>query len=284
MAKKNKKVKANRTTYIEDGYLVVGDVSQSGCTSYRLSDRDVKREGDQQREEWNTKKLVLSVEEQRAVSAVRRVLRRKVTGLGASIAGYGVYVPSKRGADLDGALRAIDEEARAYNRKAKYTRLSPFYTVFTIEGGDERVARALYDRAISLVNELSECVANGDVKGIRRIASDMVGLDTVLDQTTAGRISETIDAARKAARAATKKLKNTSGSKDQKLKKVMAELETLDVSGIRASLVETIEQVDEGLEDQAYVPDLVSVRQVETKAPAKKGKRKKAAPRKRSIE
>jgi len=249
---------------IQDGYLVVGTITQRGCVSYTHKNRDETVVDDRMDAEWETKKVVYSVEENKNLFTTRAALNRKIESLGASLAGYGVIVPITQGRELDDVLREVYTGIDEYNRNAVYTRLEGGFVVFTIKGGDERIAAALYNRAVSLLEEVAEFIDKGDVKGLRNALTKMTNLDKVLDKRTGEKLSKMIEGARKAARAAVKAVKKSTDVESKK-KEAMAGIlsETLDIRGIRASFIEVQEEVNSRVMDQNLVPDIVEVRQIE---------------------
>jgi len=273
--------------YINDGFLVVGAISQSGCVSYTHKDRTTAKNGEGLEEDWSTHKVVLSIDEQRALSTTRRTLTRKISGLGTWISDFGIFVRKDRANELEAALSVANEGVRDFNAKAKYTRLTSNFTVFEISGGDERVAKALYDNTVELLNEMNECVEKGDVKRLRYAIKRMRGVSDVLPATTGVKLAEQIKAAREAAKAAIKVSKE-SGSEKQKLEKAIKALKSVKMDGLRASLIETSDGIGKATGDTTFVPgvDLTTVRQIEAemKAPKPKKEKKAKKAKKRAVE
>jgi len=249
--------------YIQDGYLVVGGISQRGCVSYRHSGRSGDVDGVRLEEDWSTHKTVLDVNEQRRLKAAKNTLTRKILRLGAPLANFGVYVRQDKAEELEAVLREVDAEVRTYNASARYTYMLSSFTVFQILGGDERIARALYDRAVNLIDEISTAIGKGDVKAIRSSLRGLRGLDEILPAETGAEISKAINEARAAAREATKAVKDSTGTDDEKAEAMAEQMKNIDLGGIRASLIETSEDLEKKTSETAYVPDLVNARQIE---------------------
>jgi len=271
------------TQYIKDGYLVVGAISQTGCVSYTHKDRKQEIDGERLDADWNTHKIVISVKEQRALGYTRNLLTKKISNLGTAISNFGVFVSKDLGNELEAAISVAREGVWEYNAKAKYTRLAFNFTVFEISGGDERVARALYDNTVSLLENVNECVEKGDVKGLRYALSRMKGISDILPKDTGAKLADQIKAAREAAKAAVKAA-DEGGSEDQKNKKIVDALKGVNATGLRASLIETIDEIDKCAKDTTFVPnaDLVKARQIEAEIKAEMAEPKKA--KKREVE
>jgi len=271
------------TQYIRDGYLVVGAISQSGCVSYTHKDRQQAINGERLDADWNTHKIVISVKEQRALGYTRNLLTKKIANLGTAINNFGIFVPKDRADELEAAISVARNGVWEYNANAKYTRLAFNFSVFEISGGDERVARALYDNTVSLLENVNECVEKGDIKGLRYALGRMKGISNILPKDTGAKLAEQIKAAREAAKAAVKAAEE-GGSESQKTKKIIDALKEVKAAGLRASLVETIDEIDKRVNDTAFVPnaDLVKARQIEAEIKAEMAEPKKA--KKRDVE
>lgn len=261
--------------YIKDGYLVVGGISQRGCVSYTHSGRKKNETGERLEEDWETHKVVLSVDEQKNLSSTRRLLRRKISSLGSIINDFGIYVPREFGNELEAAISVANDGVREYNKKAKYTRLQSNFTVFEIGGGDERVAKALYDNTVNLLEDMNEAIEKGDIKALRYSIKRMRGISSVLPPQTGKKLANQIKEAREAAKEAVK-AQGDSGTDKQKLEKAVKALQKVSVSGLKASLVETVTKMDKSSKKLSYVPDadLVKARAIEIDMKAEKPKKK----------
>jgi len=274
-----------KANYIKDGYLVVGGISQRGCVSYTHSGRKKNESGERLEEDWETHKVVLSVDEQKNLSSTRRLLRRKISSLGSIINDFGIYVPREAGNELEAAISVANEGVREYNKKAKYTRLQANFTVFEIGGGDERVAKALYDNTVNLLDDMNEAIEKGDIKALRYSIKRMRGISSVLPPQTGKKLAAQIKEAREAAKEAVK-AQSESGSEKQKLEKAVKALKKVSVNGLRISLVETVTKMDKSAKKASYVPDadLIKARQIEVemKKETPKKKASKKSPKKSS--
>ena len=271
--------------YIKDGYLVVGGVTQSGCIKYSYTDRTSDKKGEKLQENWATHKVVLSVVEQKDVSNKCYTLRRKVAALGTSINDFGVYVPRLLANELEAVLSIVNDEVDAYNKNSKYTSLDSNFTVFEISGGDEKVAKAIYSNTVTLLETINECIEKGDIKALRYAAAKIQSVSDLLPGDTGLKLKSQVLVTRNAAKKAVK-AEGDSGTKNQKLERVVKELRRAKVIGLRSSLVESVRDMDAQKKKNSYVPNvnLIKARAIEVSMKAKPAKKaKKAAPKKKLV-
>ena len=122
------------------------------------------------------------------------------------------------------------------------------FTTFRIAATDERVAQALYEQTVELLTKAVEGIRNGDVKRLREGLNGLKGLDRVLPTESGEQVSKLIEKARKTARAAVKEVKEAALEDEEKERGLMGNLlKGLErgVSGIRASLIEVAEELDD---------------------------------------
>ena len=249
--------------YLQDGYLVVGAITQRGCVSYSHKNREEQTDGKRLDADWQTHKVCLSVEEDKKLGFTRGILTRKIEQLGTSLSGYGVYIPVTKARELEETIREVYQGIEDYNSESEYTRLEGSFVVFPIKGGDERVAQVLYNRTVDLLGAVNSAIEKGDVKGLRDALGKMKGLDRVLPVNTGEKLTKMIETARKAARRAVKAVKKSTDIESKQAEKIANELSGLNVEGIRASFVEIADEVNSKAANRTIVPDIVEVRQIE---------------------
>lgn len=222
--------------YLRPGFLVVGEVKQRGCLSYRHSEYREENGGRSLHAEWKTDKYVADLDEQRALCNCRQRAMLALRSLGSPVGGLGIIVPLDREDDLRRTIAAVEESVREYNDAATCTGLSAHFTWFVIEPSDERIARALYEQAADVVDRLSDAIGRGDIKALRAGLRDLSGLDAVLPSDTALAVSETIRSARQRARTATRAAKKLNG--EAATEEARRILQSVPVDGLRAALIE----------------------------------------------
>ena len=224
-------------TFIQPGYLVVGNVTLNGCISYRHSNRhDVLVTQKTEVVEWRTERTVADKAEMAAVQRRRGELFRRLAALGPYVADFGFIVPLKRGEALEQTLRDIDEAVSEYNRDARSTRLDAWFTVFPINTGDERIACTVYRKVTSLLERAAAAIDSGNIAQLRDALDDAKGLDTVLPRAQSDELMAAVNAARAAARDAVKLAKRIGVEPSGEM--VAALLRKSPVSAMRAQFVE----------------------------------------------
>lgn len=251
----------SQKTYLKSGYLVVGNVTQRGCATYRQENRTGTRVGDGLEEDWQAHKSCASVEEQKKVSAYRSIFSSKIAALGTYISGFGYLVQKERGQELEDTLRGIEAAVAQYNSEARYTRLGATFAIFETQATDEKVARALYGKVVGVLTEANKAIQAGDVKGLREALDNLKGTESMLPEETGQKLSRVIKMAREAAKRAVKAIKEgvTEMGTAAVVKQVMAEV---DVSGVRAGMIEMEREITSEIAGASYVPEC-DVRQVE---------------------
>lgn len=240
---------------LQAGYLVVGNITHRGCASYRQEGKTERKVGDDGLEtEYTAQKHVRSKTEQQRVGQVRSGLARKLVGLGTHIAHFGYLVPRESKEELEATIKEIRDGCIDYNQSAKYTSLHAHFTVFEVDGTDERVASALYDRVVDLLGQCLKHIEAGDVKSLRGTLSQMTGLEKVLPAKAGSAISKVIEDARKQAKEAIRSAKETE-AKVEELAKPM--LEAVEIDGIRAQFIEAARRVDEAAQSKSILPEAI---------------------------
>ena len=260
MAKNKERKDITRASYLKDGYLVVGIIRRQGCTSYVMHDKDEKIDGETLTADWMTQKTCSSVTEEKAMLSTCYELNKKVFQLGVRISNFGTVVPYEKGAELEKAMTEIDEGVKTYNATAKYTRLFAELSVFLVDGGDEKVAKVMYNRVVESLTSVKDAIDKGDIKGLRESLNDLSGIDSILPMETGEKLSKQIESARKAARQAVQATKDI-GRDSEKAKTAAFIMSKVGVEGLRATFVEIAEQIND--KAKTYSLPVVDARQIE---------------------
>lgn len=227
--------------YIKPGFLVVGDVTSTGCVSYEIRDRKEKVTDNKERAHWKTDKFVSNVKEQRDLVRTGTSLKRKISKLGARIGNVGCIVPMDRGKALEEAIRQIEQDVDEYNGLARETSLFASIAVFQIAATDDRVALMLYNKTTELLTRVADAIKDGNVVELRRQIQRLKGLDSVMSGSTAKQVGKVIKQARNAAKLVTKKVKDLDEKKAMKVAKKM--LKGVPVNAVRADVVEYVKKI-----------------------------------------
>lgn len=234
------KLQLNGQSFLQAGYVVVGDVHLNGCTSYAIEDREMKERDAQRDENWKTHKVIKSITEHNDLQENSSVLRRSITKLGISY-GTMTVVPASKSGELDAALKNIDATCKVYNTGHKYTSLTPSYMVFRVASNDARLAKLMYGRLFECASEIAKSITAGDINGLRGWVSRMGALEDILPSDTASIVVGVTAKLREQAREAVKKAKasaGASGDQEANLKKLVSKINAGPVASMRASLVE----------------------------------------------
>lgn len=184
-----------------------------------------------------------------------------IAKIGTFVNHFGYFVPLAKGPELEKTLKDIDTGVQLYNFNAKLTRLSVDFATFQISSSDDRIAAALYKKAVDLLEQMAEFIAEGDVRKLRQLFGQMKSLDRMLPTDTSEKLSEVMKQARDAAKEAVKKMKNVDEDK-AKAKIAQKILKAVPVSGIRADLVETAGKIEKSNSKKKYLAP-VDARQIE---------------------
>lgn len=249
-----------KQNWLKDGFVVVGQVSGSGCTSYGQSERTSKESGKRVTERWVTNKEVKDKEEQERLATTVRGMRYSIASLGVHYDVF-TFVPLDQSAELEQRLKAIEQETAEYNRTAKCTSIRPNYIVYSVGGNDARVAKVMYDRLIEVADQVNKAISAGNVRDMRWWLSQLAGMTDALPQQAAGKLSEKMKVVREKAIAAVKAAKKSAGDGD-KQDRIVKEIKKIGgkpVAAIRAALVETAEQIKMQLKNKPILPTPRSV-------------------------
>ena len=249
--------------WVKEGWIVIGDVTSRGCVSYSCKDREEEIKDDRLDAEWNTHKTVTSVEEQETLQRECGKARRSLANLGTHM-GVFHFVPEDKGDELEKVLEDIRLTCLGHNQAARYTRLTPNFIVYRVEGTDARVAKVLYDRLIELADKVATGLSNGDAKAVRWWLKNLEDVRNNIPTASevGGKIDATIEVMRKAAKEAVEKAKEAAKKGDNgKESELVKKISAGPIEGLRASLVEATSTV-EAIADKLNLP-AAAPRQIE---------------------
>jgi len=253
---------AKKKGYINPGYLVVGQVYASGCVTYVTRERTQKMGDNKFDADWRTHKHVKNVKENTAVRTERARLNGKIGQLGTFINHFGYFVPIAKGKELEETLKDIEIQVQVYNKQARLTRLTVDFAVFQISSSDDRIAAALYRKAVELLEQMAEYINDGDVRKLRQLFGQMKSLDRMLPEDTSEKLSSVMKDARDKAKQAVKKMKKVDQEK-AKTKIAKKVLKSVPVEKIRADLIETVDSIGKRNAKTKFIAP-VKARQIET--------------------
>jgi hypothetical protein len=173
---------------------------------YQRVDLEHKADESQDIARWETTRVIDDPAEHeratkarnKASAAIRRVC---------SVTSFGLLCPLSQEGALDAAIveaRGIVDE---FNRSASWTRIAIFALKGRIAGTDEEAARAITQEMASLVQAMNEGIDKLDPEAIREAATKAREMAMMLGDAEEAKAADAIDAARKAARLITKRVK-----------------------------------------------------------------------------
>lgn len=229
---------------LKAGFLVVGGVSQRGCIRYVQDGYQEARNGNLMEADWKTHKRVQDVEEQARLTKAGGLLVHQIRKLGVSLSSLGVFVPVEEAGQLETALKGIRGSVDEYNRTAVCTRLSCSWAVFEVGETDGRFARILYDRAVGLLESVSEAIRSGNVQDLRRLLGEVKSLENVVPEDLGVELVAMVKDARLRAKKASIALKEAGEGADAAAM-VQAAFDGSPVDGFRARVVEIADSLED---------------------------------------
>ena len=235
-----------KTTVLQPGILVSLKTSVRGGVEYVKVDLDPGEKpkvGEIKR--WETTKLVEDPEENERAGKVRSRAADRIRALCAKTS-FGLLCSQAKEDKLDAAIAEAQNIVDAFNNVAICTEVQVHVLKGRIAETDDQAARAIASDVTDLLREMEEGIRKVDVKAIREAASRALKLGTMLDQGQVGKVTEAVQAARKAARAIAAKV--VKGGEDAQVV-----LEEIDISPIETARIafldyESVGSVAEGEE------------------------------------
>lgn len=200
---------------------------------------------------WRTKRVIHDVVEyERAVSvrnaAVARV-RRECT-----LTGFGLLCAFGRERELDIAIDEAQAMVTEFNSTSEFTRLQLNVLKGRIADNDEEAIRGIGAELQDLLEDMTKGIETLDVKKIRDAANKARNMEQLIDETRFEKVNAAIGAARKAARAISKRVEK----KGEDATAVLRELNTKPIELARFAFLEdrdAEEMIDER-EEETQLP------------------------------
>lgn len=189
------------TQVMRPGILVALRTAVQGGVQYTR--HDLEDDGTIAR--WETTREMADPEEHKRAQEVRGLAQTAVRRL-CIVTTFGLLCPLAREEELDLAVAAARLVVDGWNATAEHTYVTVNVVKGRIADNDEEALRALLAEATDLVERMDRGLATADVAAIRDAASRARALVGIMDGETADRVSETLEAARKAAREIVKRV------------------------------------------------------------------------------
>ena len=217
--------------------------------------------------EWRTLKRIADVKEHQDLQQLQHKLRHSLGySLGVHL-GAAQFIPEAAAAELDKALRALDQECAEFNATHKTVSLRPQYLVYRVEANDARLAKVAYSRLIEIVTGISEALSQGNLRDLRAWVGRLGSAENVLPSETFSTMKGVVATLREQAKEAIKAAKANLpvGDKqaiEEAVTKAVRKINAGPVNAIRASFVEVENDLTREQSGKSRLPS-VGVRQVE---------------------
>ncbi len=193
---------------IRPGILVALRTRVAGGVEYQREDLDAATEdapAGATVEKWNTTRIVEDLGEYDRAKACRGAAQA-VIGRVCVRTDFGLLCVGSREAELDAAVAAAQELARAHNATAEHTRVEIYALKGRVAETDDEAAKGIASEVRALLEGMDAGITKGDPKAIREAASRARKLAQLLDNETAVKVSDAVAEAREAARVIVKRV------------------------------------------------------------------------------
>lgn len=220
-----------RTIKVRPGFLVVLNTSVKGGVTYHRQDLEDRENADGAHvHKWETEKIVSDPEEHETACAIRLKVRSLVRAA-CYYTPFGHIVPTDEVENLDAKLAEARQLVDEFNADAKTCRVRFSLMRGEIAEDAAEAVSAVADEVKDLMEQMQGAIAGGKVGDIRNIANRANTMSRLLEAESEGKdhLSRAVRAARKIARAITKRVQN--GSED--MAAVLAEQEAKPIAMAR---------------------------------------------------
>lgn len=191
---------------LRPGLLVILTTSSRGNVKYdkRTTERaHILENGQTERASWETTRTINDVDELDRAQKTLTKARGLITAI-CAWSKFGLLCPEEKIPDFEKAAEEAQRLASDFNRTSRITRIDVSIFPCRVEPNDAKAIRAINKEVRDLMEEMQRGVKALDPKAIRDAADKARSLGTMLQSGAQLRITEAIDAARKAANAAAK--------------------------------------------------------------------------------
>lgn len=213
---------------IKPGILVSLKTHVQGGVSYVRDKVQTNVSGRTEEKNWHTSKTIADVQEFEAAVQARAKISSLVRG-GCIKTAFGLLCPNDWEEGLSDRIERAKLIANEYNETATITNVSFHVLKGRIAENDREATEAIMSDVKDLADQMREGIATANVKTIRDAAKKAKEMTAMLDETESKRVTEAVDAARKAAREITRRV-----IKGEELAEVvLADLATQPIDSLR---------------------------------------------------
>jgi hypothetical protein len=229
-----------QTRVMRPGILVALKSRVSGGVEYQHSGVEEDEDGKVKR--WETTRVMEDPEERKAAGDALQKAVRLVNSL-CTRTTFGLLCPVDREAELDAAVVQMREACRVWNAQATYSFIYASAIKGRIADNDEEALRAIVEEATEVLERMDKSLSDADLKQIRKAADDAKALSAMMTPESAGQLTAAYEAARRAARAITKK----AGDMDARVADALIEVQQEAFNKARFAFLETSAEAIEAL-------------------------------------
>ena len=164
------------------GLLVNLNSSVRGNTSYYKDQLENPHlvAGGEERSKWETTKIVIDPDEQKAAEKVRDKCRSLIRSVCSSSSKFGLLCPNERKDELIERVAEARVLAADFNREAVYTHVDVNIFWGVVAQDDVQAAQAVVDTVTDLMAKMQTGLAELDAKKVRAICDETVQLKQIL--------------------------------------------------------------------------------------------------------
>ncbi|MEK6683793.1 MAG: hypothetical protein AABY46_03955 [Nitrospirota bacterium] len=184
-----------KTTILNDIILVHARVSfRAGVEYVHTNERVVSFDEESGREEreWDTVRIVASIDEKRQGQSTRYRILRAVEKLGKRTE-IGLLVPAYRAPEVDDWYLKAIEAVASYNSQAKVTRMAVSCIPFAPKTSNERVAESLAMEIKQTLDNVTMALSSADPTSLREQIVKLKGYDRIVVPEVGNVLGEMIE-------------------------------------------------------------------------------------------
>ncbi len=236
-----------KTSVLKPGYLVSLKTTLRGGVNYRRVDLETERTTDDGalRAKWETTREIPDPDEYaRAVQArsdARGFIVRECCA-----SAFGMLCPTSNEGALQDAIQTARQCAADFNATARQSQIGVYVLIGRIAQDDAEAARAIGTEIKELLEQMQTGIREADPAAIREAANKARSLGGMLSLDVAGKVSQAIEEARRAARAIVARVEKAG----ETAAAVVAECSTARIESARFAFLD----LDEGAAVQTEAP------------------------------
>lgn len=223
------------TSVLRPGLLVSLKTTVKGGVNYQRVDleKDHETEDGARRARWETVRTIPDPEEFERATQARANARAIVAAVCVNSA-FGLLCPNSKEEELWAAVERARDVVESFNRSASLSRLGVYVLVGRIAQDELEAVRAIRAEVTELLDRMQAGIRAADPEAIRDAATKARQLGAMLTDEAAGKVSEAVLEARRAAREITRRVEKSG----EQAAKVIGELSMKAIDGARFAFLD----------------------------------------------